>query len=77
MDQVFLFFADELTKLAGSDYYQRNRGRLLAKGREYRQAHGAELARKKKAYNRKVKSGAIKQRARQRVGNSFVYTGLK
>ena len=77
MSNMFVFFADELTKEAGSDYYQRNRGRILAKQRAYRQANRASIARRQKIYRRRVKSGAIRQRTRQRVGHSFVYTGFR
>lgn len=73
----FSFFVDEITKEAGSDYYQRNRDRILAKQRAYRSNNRHRISLKQKAYRRKVKSGAIRQRSRQRVGHSFVYTGYK
>lgn len=76
MDAIFTFFVDELTKEAGSDYYQRNRGRILAKQRAYRQANRASIARRQKIYRRRVKSGAQRRRIRQKVGHSYVYTGI-
>ena len=75
MDTVFLYFCDELVKEASSDYYQRNRNKILAKQRAYRQANRAAIARRQKIYRRRVKSGAQRQRKRQRVGHSFIYTG--
>ena len=74
---IFSFCIDELTKQAGSDYYQRNRGRILAKQRSYRQANAASIARRQRIYRRQVNSGSRRVRSRQRVGNSFVYTGYK
>jgi hypothetical protein len=73
----FSFFVDELTKEAGSDYYQRNRDRILAKQRMYRSNNKHSIARRQKIYRRKVKSGSQRQRTRQRVGHSFVYTGYR
>lgn len=72
----FSFFVDELIK-EGSDYYQRNRGQILAKQRAYRANNAQRIALKQKAYRRKVKSGSIRQRSRQQVGHSFIYTGYK
>ena len=74
---MFSFFVDELIKEAGSDYYQRNRNRILAKQRQYRSANRASIARRQKIHRRRVKSGAHRVRARQRVGNSYIYTGYK
>ena len=73
----FEFFVDELIKEGSSDYYQRNRDRILAKQRAYRRANSASIARRQKIYRRRVKSGQQRQRSRQRVGHSFVYTGYK
>lgn len=67
----------EMIKEGGSDYYQRNRSQILAKQRAYRSANRASIARRQKIYRRRVKSGAQRQRSRQRVGHSFVYTGYK
>lgn len=61
----------------GSDYYQRNRSQILAKQRAYRQVNAASIARRQRVYRRKVNSGTQRQRSRQRVGNSYVYTGMK
>lgn len=71
----FLYFADELIKEGSSDYYQRNRNRILAKQRQYRSANRASIARRQKIYRRRVASGSVRQRKRQKVGHSFVYTG--
>jgi len=76
MSTIFTFFADELTK-EGSDYYQRNRHKILARQRAYRQKNKSSIARRQRVYRRRVKSGAKRQRARQRVGNSYIYTGIK
>lgn len=71
------YFCLEFLKEASSDYYKRNKSAILAKQRQYRQANAAVLSRKAKAYRRKVRSGSIRQRSRQRVGNSYVYTGVR
>ena len=76
MDAVLSFFFDELTKEAASDYYQRNRGRILAKQRAYRQNNRHSIARRQKIYRRRVKSGSRRKRVRQKVGHSYVYTGM-
>lgn len=76
MDAMFLFFADELTKEA-SDYYQRNRHKILARQRAYRQKNKASIARRQRIYRRRVKAGSLRQRKRQRVGNSYIYTGIR
>lgn len=73
---LFHFFVDEMVK-EGSDYYQRNRNRILAKQRMYRQSNRAAIARRQKIYRRRVKSGAQRVRSRQRTGNSYVYTGYR
>ena len=67
----------EMIKEGGSDYYQRNRSQILAKQRAYRAANRSSIARRQKIYRRRVKSGTHRQRSRQRVGHSFVYTGYK
>lgn len=74
---VFHFFVDELVKEAQSDYYQRNRSRILAKQRAYRSANRGSIARRQKIYRRRVKSGAARRRTRQKVGHSYVYTGYR
>lgn len=78
MRDVFLFFVDELTKEAESDsYYQRNRARILAQQRAYRARNRGSIARRQKIYRRRVKAGSQRQRSRQRVGNSYIYTGYR
>ena len=75
MDE-FYFFVDELIKEAGSsDYYTRNRGKRLAYQKRYRSANRSKLALKAKQYRRKVRTGAIRKRRRQKVGHSYIYTG--
>lgn len=74
---LFSFFFDEATKLASSDYYRRNRNRILAKQRAYRQQNKAAIARRQRIYRRRVNSGMQRVRQRQSVGNSYVYTGYR
>ena len=67
----------EFAKEAGSDYYQRNRSRILAKNKQYRAANKHKISLKGKRYRRQLKSGVKRQRSRQRVGQSYIYTGYK
>ena len=56
-------------------YYQKNRNKILANNRAYRQRNRAVLSRKAKIYRRKVNSGMVRARTRQRVGQGYIYTG--
>ena len=77
MSTVFTFFIDEIVKEASDDYYQRNRHKILARQRAYRQKNKASIARRQRIYRRRVKAGSQRQRKRQRVGNSYIYTGIR
>lgn len=74
---IFTFFTDELLKEGSSDYYQRNRNRILARQRQYRSQNAASIARRQRIYRRRVNSGMQRVRKRQSVGNSYVYTGYR
>lgn len=59
-------------------YYVENRAKLLQKGQIYRSQNKPLIARKKKRYNRQVKSGTRRQRQRIQTGNfSTGYAGFK
>ncbi len=75
--QGFIFFVDELVKEGSSDYYRRNRNRILARQRQYRAQNKAAIARRQRIYRRRVNSGMRRVRKRQSVGNSYVYTGYR
>lgn len=71
------FFSDELEKLAASEYYMRNRSKILQQQKSYRMQNAPMLAKKKKVYRAKVNSGMIRQRQRTSVGNSYTYGGYR
>jgi hypothetical protein len=81
--EVFLFFVDELEKLASDDsrkrhnYYMQNRNRILQQQQQYRAKNRAQIARRQKAYRRKVGSGQHRQRQRIGMGNSYTYGGYR
>ncbi len=86
MLDTFIFFCDELEKEAMSPdarrrkrrmYYQRNRNKILRRNAIYRTKNRATRARKAKLYRRRVHSGAIRQRKRQKVGHGYMYTGMR
>jgi len=84
-EAILQAFGAELEKVAVSDaervrnraYYQKNRSRRLAKGREYRRKNSFKIKKQRAIYARKVKSGQIRQRKRVHSGSSYSYAGVR
>ena len=75
MYDLLRIYAEMLKEGSSSDYYQRNRAKIMAKQRQYYRANRGNIARRQRRYRRQVNMGAKKVRRRQKVGNSFIYTG--
>lgn len=82
------FFQDELEKIGAMtpaerrkrqhEYYVANRQKLLQGSRAYRAQNRAQISRKKKIYNRRVRTGVRRQRRRIQTGSfGAQYQGYK
>jgi hypothetical protein len=66
-----------LEKTASNARYMRDRQRILAAAAAYRLKNKDKIKRKKRKYQRELKSGVRKQTTRYAVGNSYVFGGIR